>query len=93
VEEQGLRYYHLPVVWEAPTAEDFARFCALMRVESDRRLFVHCAVNKRASAFVFLYRVLKLGVARAVAERDLLAVWEPDAVWSKFIEERLAAVA
>lgn len=93
VEEQGLRYHYLPVVWEAPTAEDFARFCALMHAESDRRIFVHCAVNKRASAFVFLYRVLRLGVAYEVAARDLLAVWQPDAVWNRFIEERLAAAA
>ena len=91
VAEQGLRYHHLPVVWEAPTADDFARFCALMQAESGRRVFVHCAVNKRASAFVFLYRVLRLGVAREVAERDLLAVWQPDEVWSRFVEERLRA--
>lgn len=90
VEEQGLRYHYLPVVWEAPTADDFTRFCALMQAESGSRLFVHCAANKRVSAFVFLYRVLRLGVAREVAERDLLAVWQPDEVWSRFIEERLA---
>ncbi len=54
VAEQGLRYHHLPVVWEAPSADDFARFCALMQAESGRRVFVHCAVNKRVSVFVFL---------------------------------------
>ena len=90
VEEQGLRYHHLPVVWEAPTADDFTRFCALMQAESGSRLFVHCAANLRVSAFVFLYRVLRLGVSREVAERDLLAVWQPDEVWSQFIEARLA---
>ena len=90
VEEQGLRYHHLPVVWEAPTADDFTRFCALMQAESGSRLFVHCAANMRVSAFVFLYRVLRLGVSREVAERDLLAVWQPDEVWSQFIEARLA---
>jgi len=93
VEEQGLRYHHLPVVWEAPTADNFARFCALMQAESSRRVFVHCAANKRVSAFVFLYRMLRLGVAREVAEPDLLAVWQPDEVWSRFIEERLATGA
>ncbi len=87
--EQGLRYHHLPVAWEAPRAEDFARFCALMQEEAGRRVFVHCAANKRVSVFVFLYRVLKLGVEREVAQRDLLAVWEPDAVWSGFIAESL----
>jgi protein tyrosine phosphatase (PTP) superfamily phosphohydrolase (DUF442 family)/8-oxo-dGTP pyrophosphatase MutT (NUDIX family) len=87
--EQGLRYHHLPVAWETPTAADFARFCELMQAESGRRVFVHCAANKRVSAFVYLYRVLKLGLPRDTAERDLRAVWEPDAVWSRFIEATL----
>jgi len=91
VAEQGLRYHHLPVVWEAPTAADFARFCELMEQEAGRRVFVHCAANKRVSAFVYLYRVLRLGVPREVAERDLQAVWQPDEVWSRFIAERLSA--
>lgn len=90
VEAEGLRYHHLPVVWEAPTAQDFEQFCALMQAEKGRRVFVHCALNMRVSAFVFLHRVLRLGVPRETAERDLLAVWQPDAVWSRFIEERLA---
>ena len=93
VAAQGLRYHHLPVVWEAPAAEDFARFCELMQAEAGRRVFVHCAVNKRVSAFVFLYRVLRQGVTREAAERELLAVWQPDEVWSRFISERLAAGA
>jgi protein tyrosine phosphatase (PTP) superfamily phosphohydrolase (DUF442 family)/8-oxo-dGTP pyrophosphatase MutT (NUDIX family) len=86
-----LRYYHLPVAWEAPVAADFEHFCALMETEEQRRVFVHCAANKRVSAFVFLWRVLKKGVPREAAERELLAVWQPDAVWQGFINERLAA--
>ncbi|HZR34017.1 MAG TPA: NUDIX domain-containing protein [Nevskia sp.] len=89
VEAEGLRYHQLPVAWEAPSAEIFALFCALMEDEGERRVFVHCAANKRVSAFVFLYRVLRQGVPRETAERDLLAVWQPDAVWSRFIEDRL----
>jgi len=28
-------------------------------------------------------------VARAEAERDLHAIWQPDEAWSRFIEEQL----
>ena len=90
VEAQGLRYHHLPVAWEAPTAADFERFCALMQDEAGRRVFVHCAANKRVSAFVYLYRVLRLGVPKSEAARDLARLWEPDRVWSKFIDDQLA---
>ncbi|MBX6420184.1 MAG: NUDIX domain-containing protein [Nevskia sp.] len=90
VEAEGLRYVHIPVAWERPQPEDFEAFCAALAEEAGRRVFVHCAANKRVSAFVFLYRVLKLGVPRAQAQADLEAIWQPDTVWSRFIERMLA---
>jgi uncharacterized protein (TIGR01244 family) len=91
VAAQGQRYHHIPVVFEAPTADDFERFRNAMSASRDSTVFVHCAANKRVSAFVYLWRVLTQGVPQDVAERDLLAVWTPDAVWSAFIAVRLAA--
>jgi len=85
----GMSYAHIPVDFKAPTAQDFRAFCRLMDAFDDRPVFVHCAANMRVSAFVFLYRVLYRRVTRAEAERDLGAIWEPDEVWSRFIEERL----
>jgi protein tyrosine phosphatase (PTP) superfamily phosphohydrolase (DUF442 family)/8-oxo-dGTP pyrophosphatase MutT (NUDIX family) len=91
VEAQGLRYHYLPVEWEAPKPEDFEQFCRIMQAEQGRRVFVHCAANKRVSAFVFLYRVLKQGVPPLRAQEDILRIWKPDEVWTRFIEERLGA--
>lgn len=85
----GLRYHHIPVVFEAPTLDDFDRFCAVMQDEDGHTMFIHCAANKRVSVFVYLWRVLKKGVPREVAERDLHAVWKPDAVWSAFMAAAL----
>src|SRR5258706_5693691 len=59
----GMSYVHIPVNFEAPTAADFRAFCRVMDAFEGRRVFVHCAVNKRVSAFVFLHRVLHEGVA------------------------------
>lgn len=87
----GLRYVHIPVVFEAPTADDFARFCAAMADSEGQTRLVHCALNMRVSAFLFLWRIIVRGVPREIAERDLLAIWTPDAVWSAFIERTLAA--
>ena len=60
-----------------------------MEAFDDRPVFVHCAANMRVSAFVFLYRVLNQGVGVSEAERDLHAIWQPDEVWSRFIQEQL----
>lgn len=86
----GMAYVHLPVDFQAPSAEDFRRFCGVMDAFRNQRVFVHCAANMRVSAFLFLYRVLHERVPVAEAERDLRAIWEPDAVWSRFLRERLA---
>jgi hypothetical protein len=60
-----------------------------MQAFDDRPVFVHCVTNKRVSAFVFLYRVLCQDIAPTEAERDLHAIWQPDEVWNRFIQEQL----
>ena len=90
VSAQGMTYVHIPVRFDAPRLEDFERFSRVMEVFEGRRVFVHCAANMRVSAFVFLDRLRKGSVSRELAERDLKQIWEPDAVWRNFINQRLA---
>src|SRR5438477_2596943 len=71
----GMSYVHIPVDFKAPTSQDFRAFCRVMDAFNERRVFVHCAANKRVSAFVFLYRVLCQRVALPEAERDLHTIW------------------
>lgn len=85
----GMTYVHIPVDFKAPTTRDFQAFCGTMNTFAHRRVFVHCAANKRVSAFVFLYRVLRQSIAPVEADRDLRAVWQPDDVWSQFIRDQL----
>ena len=49
------------------------------------RTLVHCAANKRVTAFLGLYRVIRLGWTPDEAFALMRTVWEPDAVWSRFI--------
>ena len=85
----GMSYVHIPVDFKAPASQDFRAFCRVMEAFDERPVFVHCAANKRVSAFVFLYRVLCQRIALPEAERDLRAVWQPDEIWSRFIQEQL----
>ncbi len=39
--------------------------------------------------FVYLYQVIKQGDDMETAKQDLLAVWQPDAIWQVFIDDRL----
>jgi protein tyrosine phosphatase (PTP) superfamily phosphohydrolase (DUF442 family) len=91
VVEQGMDYVHIPVVWEAPTMHDLDRFFEIMERYRDRKIFVHCALNMRVSAFVLLYRVIRLGVSLPEAGRALLTLWTPNAIWQSFIDETLSS--
>ena len=87
----GMTYVHIPVDFSQPTAADFDAFAGVLDAFRSRRVFVHCAMNMRVSAFVFVYRVLRGEATRTEAWHDLKAIWEPDETWARFIEERLSA--
>jgi uncharacterized protein (TIGR01244 family) len=87
----GMRYVHIPVQFSAPTLDDLQRFCAAMNEAGEAKVLVHCAHNKRVPVFIALYRIREQGWAKDAALLAMRAVWEPDAQWSAFIEQALAA--
>jgi len=87
VKSLGLTYEQIEVDWNEPTLDDFESFAALMEKYKGDKVYVHCQANYRASTFVYLYRVIKLGVAEEVAEKDLIVVWQPSDSWLGFVEK------
>jgi len=88
---QGLIFVQIPVRFDNPRLEEFEFFCTVMDQLKHTRVLVHCAMNYRVSSFVYLYRI-KAGLAdEKVARAELDSVWQPDDVWSDFIEEVLEA--
>lgn len=88
---RGLKYIHLPVVWEAPTLANLESFFAAMEAHRADSVLVHCRKNYRASAFVYLWRVLRCAEPEEDARWDMLSVWEPDETWQALIDRALAA--
>jgi protein tyrosine phosphatase (PTP) superfamily phosphohydrolase (DUF442 family) len=82
----SLDYVHIPVAFSAPTEKDLAAFFDAMDANRGRKTLVHCAANKRVTAFLGLYRIIRLGWVPDEAFALMRSVWEPDAVWSRFIE-------
>lgn len=85
VKNLGMEFVHIPVEWDAPTPSDFALVAAILESGAERKTLLHCAVNYRASAFSFLYRVIHEGVPVAEAKADLDAVWTPNETWRDLI--------
>lgn len=89
VESQGMQYIHIPVLWENPTQANLDRFFQVMRDNADKRIFVHCAMNMRVSAFVYLYRRIQESIDDETAKQDLHQIWAPNKTWQEFIERML----
>ena len=92
VNSLGMEYVNIPVPWGAPRIEFLTRFIDIMDTHSDKKILVHCEANYRASAFIMLYRVLRLGWKKEDAIPVMERMWNPEdfAVWQKFIDDQLA---
>ena len=85
VSELGMNYFHIPVPFDAPTPEHLHLFLALMKILQKEKVWVHCALNMRVSAFMKHYQegIMKRPANEQVA---MLAGWQPDEIWQEFIE-------
>ena len=91
VESLGMKYIHIPVEWSEPTRQNLEDFFKAMDTHKDKKVFVHCQANYRASSFIMLYRVLRLGWKKEDAIPVMEKMWNPEdfPVWQKFIEANL----
>lgn len=83
----GLNYIRIPVVWEAPVVRQFDQFATLLQALQGEKVWVHCALNMRATCFVFLYRLLILNEDEKAAFELVTAVWQPNDCWVRFIHD------
>ncbi|GAB1540849.1 hypothetical protein NUACC21_35180 [Scytonema sp. NUACC21] len=86
VEAQNMQYIHIPIVWENPIFENVKEFFSVMESNAEKKVFVHCAANKRVSAFIYLYRRLKERTTEENAKKDLNKIWFPNEKWQKLIQ-------
>ncbi|MGB3642128.1 MAG: protein tyrosine phosphatase family protein, partial [Rivularia sp. (in: cyanobacteria)] len=86
VEAEGMQYIHIPVIWENPTEDKLQEFIQVMKTNVDQKVFVHCAANKRVSAFIYLYRRYQESVSDEAAKKDLHQIWIPNETWQQFIQ-------
>lgn len=83
----GLNYIHIPVPFDAPTKDHFETFSGYMNVLKNKKVWVHCIVNARVSAFLYCYLQKERGLSQQEATTPLLTEWLPtmDNVWQEFI--------
>jgi protein tyrosine phosphatase (PTP) superfamily phosphohydrolase (DUF442 family) len=83
----GMRYVHIPVDFANPTLDDVRTFFGTLHAFHGKKVWVHCVVNARVSAFMYLYLKHVRGLDDAAARSPVLEKWLPtmDPVWTAFI--------
>lgn len=91
VESLGMTYIHLPVNWSTPTRDGLNIFMEKMDANRDKKLHVHCEANFRATAFIAIYRIMRLGWKEDDALEIMHTIWDEDAfpIWKMFIEDAI----
>lgn len=84
VEQLGMKYIHIPVDFNKPARNDFIRFLNTVNIEQGKKLFIHCAENKRVSVFVALYLVTSGQLTQTEGWNLILRAWEPNLVWESY---------
>ena len=85
IAKSGISYLNIPVDFKSPAYEDFELFSNILKQTGSRRVLVHCQVNKRASVFTFLYRVVHEGAAPDQAWQSVTSIWAPEPQWDTLI--------
>jgi protein tyrosine phosphatase (PTP) superfamily phosphohydrolase (DUF442 family) len=85
VAKLGMKYVHIPVNMLNPTQKDFDAFVNTFKNASGKKIWVHCAIGMRASAFLYRYRCSILGEDKQAAIWDLREIWEPFGAWKEFV--------
>jgi len=89
ISKLNMNYVHIPVDFKAPTLEDLEAFFEHMEKHKNKKIFVHCVMHWRVSAFMFLYHTVKSDMSFTDALQHMNAVWEPESVWQEFINNAL----
>ena len=82
----GLRYFHIPVQFDAPKIDDFREFLAAMDECDGAKVLVHCAANYRVSSFMAVYGEMKLGWTREQGDAHARKLWPLNETWTSFLE-------
>jgi len=91
VKSLGMQYINIPVNWNTPTKDGLNIFMDAMDANRDKKIHVHCEANFRASGFITMYRILRLGWKPEDAFVVMHTIWDEDAypVWKMFLEDAI----
>jgi protein tyrosine phosphatase (PTP) superfamily phosphohydrolase (DUF442 family) len=82
----GMNYIHIPVPFDNPKPEHVKLFCNIMTALSDQKVFIHCIMNYRVSAFMYHYLYKVKGLNKQESTSAIFESWKPGIVWKELLD-------
>ncbi len=82
----GMSYFHIPVIFDDPKNEQLKLFLDILSMNENRKVWVHCALNYRVSAFMYVYHKYYLQTPFEEIDLSLLEQWQPDEKWQEILK-------
>ncbi len=89
VTDLNMSYIHIPVVFENPTLKQLKFFLDVLSVNKERKVWIHCALNYRASAFMYIFHKYYLKTPFDEIDLSLLEQWQPDEKWQNILKTNI----
>ncbi len=81
----GMNYVHIPVPFDSPLPSHVGLFCRLMNSLKADKVFVHCIMNYRVSAFMFHYLTKVEGKEALLSRSAILQKWDMPPAWQQLM--------
>lgn len=82
----GMTYIHIPVEFENPTIDNLKLFLTILSSLKEKKVYVHCALNYRASAFMYIYHKYFLQTPFNEIDLSMMQEWSPDKKWQELMK-------
>ncbi len=89
VSKSEMIYIHIPITWKNPEIDRLKLFLNVLKTleEENKKVFIHCIMNYRVSAFIYQYKktVLKQKNVKLIAPKN----FKPKKTWKKLMHTKL----
>ena len=82
----GMNYIHIPVPFDNPGPPQLRLFCKLLDGIGDEKVFIHCIMNYRVSAFMYHYLSKVKGLPEQQARSEMFQKWDMEPVWQDLMK-------
>lgn len=87
VEKSNMDYVHFPVDCSNLKPEHYKTVSNLLKLNSDKKVFIHCGGNIKTSNLIYMYKILEENVSKNEAMSELTNIQQPEQKWFKYFEQ------